>query len=309
LFDTDLGFGAHGSSPYNANNLEMCTSPTPTYYANPAWSTYLFRTLLSNVEFHNEYSQRMMAHLNTTFKTERLKYFIDSVKAIVEQEIPRHKSRWEKSLSFFPTWQNGLDVLYEFAEKRAPYVIQNLKARFGFSGEANLTLTIEGKGKVYFNGVECDNNNFTGSFFKDIPLKLIAVPDSGYSFNGWNGVVNLTSDTTEIILTSDSQLAALFEVTTGVQESNIIHTFKLDQNYPNPFNPTTTIKYEIPAAGNITLKIYDLLGREVATLVNGFTSAGNHEINFDGSMLSSGMYFYELRAGDFVSTKKMLMIK
>ncbi|RJP72974.1 MAG: T9SS C-terminal target domain-containing protein [Ignavibacteriales bacterium] len=316
LFDTDLGFGAHGSSPYNANNLEMCTSPTPTYYANPTWSTYLFRTMLTNVEFHNEFSQRMMAHLNTTFKTERLKYFIDSIKTIVESEIPRHKQRWEKSLSFFPTWQEGLNVLYEFAEKRAPYVIKFMRERFGFSGEANLALNIEGKGKVYFNGVECDNNNFSGSFFKNIPLKLIAVPDSGYSFSGWSGIINSTQDTTEIVLTSDSQLTALFEVATGVEEENIVNTFKLEQNYPNPFNPTTQIKFTLPNVETsymTSLRIYNILGKEIVTLINKELSAGTYDVEFSatsaGSNLSSGIYFYQLRAGDFVSTKKMLMIK
>ncbi len=317
LFDTDLGFGAHGSSPYNCNTLELCTSPTQTYYANPAWSTYLFRTLLANEEFHNEFSQRMMAHLNTTFKPERLKNIIDSIKAIVEPEIPRHKERWSESLSFFTTWQQGVDVIYEFAEKRSPYVIQNIKNRFGFSGEANLTLNIAGKGKVFFNGVECDNNNFSGSFFKDIPLKLIAVPDSGYSFSGWSGLLNSSSDSTEIVLTNDSQLTAFFEVATGVKdETSATLSFMLEQNYPNPFNPVTTIKYVIPVVEtghapslHTMLKVYDVIGREVATLVNENKKTGIYEVEFDGSHLSSGMYFYELRVGDNVSTKKMMLVK
>ncbi len=85
--------------------------------------------------------------------------------------------------------------------------------------------------------------------------------------------------------------------------------YSLSQNYPNPFNPVTAIKYSIPEAGPVQLKVYDILGREAANLVDGNREAGYYEINFDGSTLASGMYLYRLTAGNFVSTKKMLMIK
>ncbi len=85
--------------------------------------------------------------------------------------------------------------------------------------------------------------------------------------------------------------------------------YKLYQNYPNPFNPTTTIQYEIPESGFITLKIYDELGREVKTLINQYKNKGSHEINFNASQLSSGVYLYRLTAGDYLSTKKMLLLK
>ncbi len=85
--------------------------------------------------------------------------------------------------------------------------------------------------------------------------------------------------------------------------------FGLSQNFPNPFNPSTVISYQIPADEMVTLKVYDVLGREVASLVNEQKSAGVHQINFDGSGLSSGMYVYKIQAGSFVQTKKMLLTK
>ena len=90
--------------------------------------------------------------------------------------------------------------------------------------------------------------------------------------------------------------------------------FTLSQNYPNPFNPTTKIRYTIPSVGTsfmkfVHLKVYDILGSEVATLVNKEQTAGYYEVNFDGSRYASGVYIYRLEAGDFVSTKKMMMIK
>ena len=85
--------------------------------------------------------------------------------------------------------------------------------------------------------------------------------------------------------------------------------FLLYQNYPNPFNPTTIIKYQIPKESFVTIKLYDLLGREVRTLVNVQKSAGSYEFILDGSDLSSGIYFYKMQAGYFVQTKKLVLLK
>ncbi len=90
-------------------------------------------------------------------------------------------------------------------------------------------------------------------------------------------------------------------------------TFLLEQNYPNPFNPTTKIRYSIPNVGfglaQTVLKVYDVLGNEVATLVNEEKPAGSYEVTFDASNLSSGIYFYKINAGSFSDTKKMILIK
>ena len=88
-----------------------------------------------------------------------------------------------------------------------------------------------------------------------------------------------------------------------------INNFSLSNNYPNPFNPSTTIKYSIPKQSNVTLKVFDVLGSEMLTLVNKEQSHGNYEIEFNGSELTSGIYFYRLQAGDFVETKKMILLK
>ncbi|GAB4136513.1 MAG: hypothetical protein Fur0015_08800 [Ignavibacteriales bacterium] len=101
---------------------------------------------------------------------------------------------------------------------------------------------------------------------------------------------------------------------TSVSENNDVATgFSLSQNYPNPFNPTTTIEFSIPDVGTglalSVLKVYDMLGREVATLVNEQKSPGNYEVKFDGNNLASGVYFYQLRAGEFSQTKKMILMR
>ncbi len=85
--------------------------------------------------------------------------------------------------------------------------------------------------------------------------------------------------------------------------------FGLEQNFPNPFNPTTTIRFSLPKPSPVILKIFDLLGREAAILVNEEKEPGEYDITFDASRFSSGVYFYRLRAGEFVSTKKLMVLK
>ncbi len=104
----------------------------------------------------------------------------------------------------------------------------------------------------------------------------------------------------------------LSEVVTAVNEKykgSVVNNFKLNQNYPNPFNPTTTITYQIPHSELVNIKIYDALGREIQTLVNENKNAGNYSISFNGVNLSSGIYFYKLKAGNFTSIKKMVLMK
>ncbi|HOM66387.1 MAG TPA: T9SS type A sorting domain-containing protein, partial [Ignavibacteriales bacterium] len=86
-------------------------------------------------------------------------------------------------------------------------------------------------------------------------------------------------------------------------------SYVLEQNYPNPFNPTTNIKFALTNAGFTTLKVYDMLGREVATLVNENLAAGTYNVNFDAANLTTGIYVYELRSGSVKLSKKMMLVK
>jgi hypothetical protein len=90
--------------------------------------------------------------------------------------------------------------------------------------------------------------------------------------------------------------------------------YKLNQNFPNPFNPTTTITYSLPTRTDVTINIYDLLGRKISTLLSGSEAAGEHEVvwngyNYSGERVSSGIYFYRIKAGDFTDSKKMVLLK
>jgi hypothetical protein len=93
------------------------------------------------------------------------------------------------------------------------------------------------------------------------------------------------------------------------EEGTLPKKFQLSQNYPNPFNPTTTIKFSIPSRDFVSLKVYDLVGREVATLVNEQKEAGTYRVTFDARNLASGMYIYTLRTKNFSTSRKMILMK
>lgn len=104
-------------------------------------------------------------------------------------------------------------------------------------------------------------------------------------------------------------LADIGEITGTSSETELIAKFALEQNYPNPFNPSTKIEYSVPAAGQVSLEVFDMLGRRVMTLVDGQVPAGSHSVVFQAGELASGLYLYRLRAGNKVTTRTMMLIK
>ncbi len=100
-------------------------------------------------------------------------------------------------------------------------------------------------------------------------------------------------------------------IVTGVasQSGNVPAVYSLSQNYPNPFNPSTTIRYGLPNRSRVSLTVYNTLGQQVALLPNGEQEAGYHDVQFDGNGLSSGVYFCRLRAGDFIQTRRILLLR
>ena len=142
--------------------------------------------------------------------------------------------------------------------------------------------------------------NAVSNMFQSVAIKKINDTVKVFCAGGYNGTTGLAN--LDVIGCGPTLTGIIGNIGTPLN-------YELSQNYPNPFNPVTKINYALPKSGIVTLKIYDVLGREVMTLVNEMKSAGNYSIDFNGANLSSGIYFYTLKSGDFTSVKKMTLIK
>ena len=245
--------------------------------------------------------------------------------------------------SSYSSWASGIDAE---AVTSSPFELTLAGTSDG--NTANIKATIKqtspfGSSDLVVNFVAVENIFYEGrngiSDHKFVMRKMFPSPD-GTSFtsssgqtsevdesveinNAWNtgklGFVVFIQDRTTKTVYQSGFIAYNSLTATGVEtpEDDLPLSFNLFQNYPNPFNPSTTIKFAIPSVGDanfasptsVSLKIYDVIGREISTLVNGQLQPGSYEVKFDGSGLSSGLYFYTLRTKGFVLTRMMLLLK
>jgi len=190
---------------------------------------------------------------------------------IYGEKYPQYTIGWNKTLVGGDIYQINLNI-YQVVRPNPSYFTMPVQIRFNTSlGDTTITL---------FNNAQTQNFQF----------QIVGNPQS-IVFDPGNWILKDLQGVTE------------------VKDLNIPLQYSLSQNYPNPFNPSTTIEYSIPKSGNVTLKIFNVLGKELATLVNGQNEAGKHIVNFDASDLNSGVYFYKIEAGSFVDTKKMILLK
>ncbi|MEJ2616455.1 MAG: T9SS type A sorting domain-containing protein [Ignavibacteriaceae bacterium] len=162
-------------------------------------------------------------------------------------------------------------------------------------------------------------NNY--SEFYDLPVKGTSICKTNFSFSLVDDSIKPSIDKENPIkikldIYSKNRLLWIdtldfyYTSLVGIEKSDIIiNTFNLYQNYPNPFNPTTKIKYSIPTQSKVMIKVYDILGNELETLVNKENPAGIYELNWNAANLPSGVYFYQLRTGGFIETKKMVLLR
>jgi predicted extracellular nuclease len=130
----------------------------------------------------------------------------------------------------------------------------------------------------------------------------------GDKIKSLTGIIHYFNNRYKVVPRSNADFSGVTGVKL-VREDIIPESYALAQNYPNPFNPSTTIRYALPAEQFVTLKVYNVIGQEVATIINGVQTAGIYSAQFDASHLSTGMYIYRLTAGNFVQTKKMMLVK
>ncbi|UCH88728.1 MAG: CotH kinase family protein, partial [Thermoplasmata archaeon] len=242
LFDTDLGFGLwktwrNMSVSYDLNLIEFFTEPNGPDFPNPPFSTFLLRTLLENNEFRNEFINRFADYSNTIFRTDNVKKRINEMKAAIEPEIPRHLNRWKDTIGSIDNWNSNINVLHTFAEMRWGYVYDHIMKKFSLSGKAEIDLAVStpGTGKIKVNTVILDTYPLKCTYFKDIPVKLTALPEPGYRFAGWTGITPADSVSISVNLTENLVATANFEPTSDFSHCIVIN--EINYNSSGDFNP------------------------------------------------------------------------
>jgi hypothetical protein len=193
------------------------------------------------------------------------------------------------------------------SDSGAATVNGHIRDNSGSPLEGAFVYAVNGNQEIYSFGISDKQGNYTISGL---------IPGSYSVISQLYGYANSQSSTVSLDYSSAYSISESFtltpDVVTAVSEKAspaVIGSFELNQNYPNPFNPSTTINFKVPYQSKVSLKVYNILGSEVATLVNESKAAGSYNITFNASQLSSGVYFYQFKSGNFTSTKKLILLK
>ncbi len=216
LFDTDFGFGIGyctlGSAGYNNNTLAFALDPNGPGWPNPPWSTLLLRSLVKNETFKSEFINRFADRINYDFEPSRVNHLIDSLKGNIAAEIPYHIDRWNHIWN----WENNINVLKNFATKRPSYMRSYINSQFSLGGAVTLTVDVSDKnqGYVQVSSLIIKTYPWTGTYFKNNPVQVTAMPLPGYEFERWEGMDSNSASVLLSIPTSGRSVKAIFKKST-----------------------------------------------------------------------------------------------
>ncbi len=279
--DLDNGFGMESwycTSNYTDNFIEVATTDSNAVHHKAEDKTVVFRNLLDNSEFKNEFIQRFAIILNTLFKEERVLYFIDSLQNQISTEMVHHIERWNDNeptfyvpiLKDYDSWLSNVELMRDFARNRPSYQRQHILDYFNLSGTENLEFSVSDPngGSISIAGINVEDGH-TGKYFSDTPAKLKAIPTVGYRFVKWIGVPDSLSQTTYYSPTpsdASKQITVVFEE----DNSNVLPSHISANTTLNISGSPYVAKGDIKISPNITLTIehgVELLMPEYGSLI------------------------------------------
>jgi hypothetical protein len=283
IYDTDFGFSIWEDAAYNQNTLAFALDPSGPDWPNPPWATLLFRRMISNTEFRNEFTNQFADRLNTNFTSERVNAVIDSIRQVYLPEMPDHRIRWDLSMD---TWEYNYSVIKNFATYRPEYSRIHLRSQFDLGQQLDIHVDIDdpGTGTVKVNSVIPQKYPFHGIYFKDLPIRLTAIPAPGYKFVKWQmGSLVSNSVTLNYDMSESRNFTARFEPARSTDAKIVINEI----NYNSPPLKDTKDWVELYNAGNATVN-----------LKNWIISDGGPESGYVFPVdynLTPGMYFVVCR--------------
>jgi hypothetical protein len=283
VFDTDFGFSIWENSAYNFNTVSFALNPAGPDWPNPPWSTLLFRRMMSNPGFRNEFVNQFADRLNTNFTSARVNATIDSIKQLFLPEINGHLVRWDLD---YKNWEYNYTNIKNFAGLRPNYVRDYLRSVLSLGDKLNIKVEIDapGTGRVKVNSVIPVSYPFTGVYFKGLPIKLTAIPAQGYKFLRWEvGKLKSGSVTIDYNMSAASTFKAVF----GLAEDEDIKIVINEINYNSSPEKDTKDWIELYNAGNtsVNLKNWIISDKEYSS---GFTISSD-------IILSPGTYIIVCR--------------
>ncbi len=213
LFDTDFGFTRPWvAEDYTHNTLSFALSSNGPHWPNPPWSTLLFRKLIQNTKFRNQFINRYADELNTRFLTSNVKAHIDNIYNKVKPELASHYRRWEGDSNAII---DNINKMKKFAEERPFYAKQHLKQYFSLPAlMKNITIKNNSISKGYVkvnDNLKIKSSQWSGEYFESVPIQLEAIAETGFEFSHWSGASSSTNPKIEIDLTQNKELTPHFK--------------------------------------------------------------------------------------------------
>ena len=185
LYDTDWGFGLHSEHAYKNNSIKFHTQANGPTWPNPPWSTFILRKLLENDTFRDEFVNSFADHLNTSFESRKVVNTINQFYKKLQPEMKRHLKRWRLSER---VWQDHVRIMKIFAVERPAYMRKYLQEYFDVGEQVGVDIEVSGGGKVVINENIPVFGDFSGKYFRKLPVRFKAVPNFGFRFSHWEGV-------------------------------------------------------------------------------------------------------------------------
>jgi hypothetical protein len=229
LFDTDFGMGIWGSQP-TENTLELATATNGPSWPNPPWSTLMFRRLLENTEFRNQFVNRFADLLNTRFSVQNVSNAIYIKKDMISDEIGKHFQKW--NLDSYNNWNSNVQAVFNFANSRTTNVFNHIRLKFNFQNPLTVIARADTtQGHIQLNSLKLGNFPWKGAYFPDVPITLTAVPHAGYRFVKWTGVTTGSNlSTITIAPKANLDLTAVFENDGSHYEDVIINEISFNND-------------------------------------------------------------------------------
>jgi len=208
LYDLDLGLGNNEPLGYKHNTVKKFTNANTEAWPDPAWSTFIIRSLLKNKKLEVQYINTFADHLNTVYSEETALALVDKMQNNLKDEMPYHTKRWFTS---YQNWEHHVGILKKFVSERPKYLRQFIMEKFGLKGTLNVAIKCPNKdvAKVEFNSLKI-KEDFTGIYFKNVPVTITVEPKHDYIFKGWKGRTETEMSIT-IVPTTDLILEPVFE--------------------------------------------------------------------------------------------------